>query len=70
MRTNINIKSGKKCAFCKYWYDPTNQYISPKAPNINVWEYEKNVKCKCLKKNLEMYSTNACSYYECKVPIV
>ena len=23
------------CAFCKNWYDPTNQYIKPKYPQLN-----------------------------------
>ena len=26
----INIKNTKICAFCKYWYDPTNSAIKPK----------------------------------------
>lgn len=39
-----NIKTAKKCAFCKYWYDPTNSAISPRSPKINLWEYDD--KCK------------------------
>ena len=32
----------KKCAFCKYYYDPSYTVISPKKGQKNVWEYENN----------------------------
>lgn len=63
----INIRIVKKCAFCKYWYDPTNSAISPKSPKTNHWEFDPNVKSKCLKKNIEVFSRNSCSKYECKL---
>ena len=28
----LNGDKNKRCAFCKYWYDPTNQYIRPQNP--------------------------------------
>lgn len=37
MTAIYNVKS-RKCAFCKYWYDPTNSNISPKSPNMGVWQ--------------------------------
>jgi len=69
MKQAVNLKNFKKCAFCKYWYDPTNEHIAPKAPNINVWTYETSARCKCIKRNLTMSSTNSCAHYDCKVPI-
>ncbi len=58
----INIKSIKKCAFCKYWYDPTNSAIAPKAPAIGLWEIkEPNQKCMCLKKNIQMSANAFCN---------
>ena len=50
----VNTKTVKKCAFCKYWYDPTNSAISPRSPKINLWEYDDKAKCKCLQKNYDM----------------
>ena len=67
----INIKTFKACAFCKYWYDPTNSYIVPKSPKINLWEYDNNAKCICLQKNIKLSArTASCNKYECKVPII
>ena len=63
----VNIKTVKKCAFCKYWYDPTNSAINPKSPAIGQWEIIPNIKNKCLKTNLNMASTAFCSRYECKM---
>lgn len=31
---NLNHPASHKCAFCKYWYDPMNQAIRPKAPIV------------------------------------
>lgn len=58
----INIKTMKKCAFCKNWYNPTNNAIAPKSPAIGLWEIkDTNQKCMCLKKNLQMYANAFCS---------
>lgn len=70
MKVPLNVKVVKRCAFCKYWYDPTNQHINPKSPKINLWEYENNARCKCLKRNNERRANELCPSYECKVPIM
>ena len=62
-----NIKHVKKCAFCKYWYDPTNSAIEPKSPAINVWQYDEKAKHMCMKKNYDMSAGAFCSRYECKL---
>ncbi|MBQ6702981.1 MAG: hypothetical protein IJN17_08530 [Clostridia bacterium] len=66
---NVSIKNNKKCAFCKYWYDPANSAISPKAPAIGLWQIKDiNQKCMCLKKNIPMPAGTFCSNnYECKL---
>ena len=69
MFTSTSVKTGKKCAFCKHWYDPTNSYIRPKNTLVNQWEFECNAKCKCLKRGVETKSVSFCPHYECKVPI-
>ena len=63
----VNIKYVKKCAFCKHWYDPTNSAISPRSPQINLWEYNDKVKMKCLQKNFNMKAGEVCTKYECKL---
>ena len=62
-----NIKFNKYCAFCKYWYDPTNQHIQPSDSLHNIWKYETDAKCMCLKKNYPMGAGFNCSKYECKI---
>lgn len=58
----VNVKYINKCAFCKYWYDPTNSAIVPKSPAIGMWEIrDVNQKCLCLKKNLQMPASAFCS---------
>lgn len=60
--TVINVKIMKKCAFCKYWYDPTNSAISPKAPSVGLWEIKDiNQKCLCTKTNMNMPANAFCS---------
>ncbi len=58
----VNIKNNKKCAFCKYWYDPTNSAIAPKSPALGVWEIKDiKQKCMCLKKNIPTAANAFCS---------
>ncbi len=65
----VNINHMKKCAFCKYWYDPANSAIAPKVPVINIWEIRDiNQKCMCLKKNIPMSANAFCNTgYEKKI---
>lgn len=62
-----SIKTTKLCAFCKYWYDPTNQYIQPSNPSCYMWKYETSAKCMCMKKNIQMEAGFNCSQYVCKL---
>lgn len=58
----VNVKQIKKCAFCKYWYDPTNSAILPKSPDIGLWEIKDiNQRCMCLKKNIHVPAHSFCS---------
>ena len=69
MKINVNVKITKKCAICKYWYDPTNSVIFPKNPKIGIWEItDTDKKSKCIKTNLNTRAGGMCSkYYECKL---
>ena len=56
----------KNCAFCRYWYDPTNSAIRPKSGVY--WEYDTDAKRRCMKKvKAEMQSWASCGDYVCKV---
>ncbi len=65
-----NIKTIKKCAFCKHWYDPTNSAISPRSPKVNLWEFDEKAKHTCMKKNYDTQATAFCNNYDCKLEIV
>ena len=69
MNAVLNIKHTPRCAFCKYWYDPTNSAILPKSPAIGLWEIRDiNQKCLCMKKNIPMVANGFCSRdYQCKL---
>lgn len=45
-----NIKHVKKCVFCKYRYDPTNEAIKPGLSKQNIWEYDETKKKLCMQK--------------------
>lgn len=68
--STFNVRSNQKlCAFCKYWNDPTNSAISPRAPQIGSWEYDRNVEAMCIKRGIKRRSYIAgCNEYECKIP--
>ena len=67
MTAIYNVKS-RKCAFCKYWYDPTNSNISPKSPNMGFWQIlDTTKKTTCLKKNLQVSACATCPKFECKL---
>ena len=65
-RINVRGNAGRKCAFCKYWYDPTNAYINPRNPRMNLWELDSNATCICIQKNIKLPASSVCSKYECK----
>ena len=65
----INAKFNKRCAFCRYWYDPTNSCIDiTRSPN--VWEVDTKARNICRKLNISKAATAYCSKYECKLDIV
>jgi hypothetical protein len=64
-----NVKHTKICAFCKYWYDPTNQHIKPKNPMGGFWEFDDKAVCKCLMLSLPKRANASCPKYEAKVPV-
>lgn len=68
MTSLYNIRSAKKCAFCKFWYDPANSNIAPKTPTMGIWQVnDTNKKSTCLKKNLQVPAYSFCPKYECKL---
>lgn len=67
MSSAANVKISKMCAFCKHWYDPTNSAITPKAPQIGLWQYDEKAVHKCLVRGINMPARQMCKNFECKV---
>lgn len=65
--SKLNAKTNKRCVFCEHWDDPARQCVKPVVNNI--WEFDSNVKRRCLKTNLEKNAGSYCSHYVCKMPI-
>jgi hypothetical protein len=62
----ININTVKVCAFCKFWYDPTNSAITPKIGLL--WEFDTDMFAKCMKNNLmRRRSFMICNKFEKKI---
>lgn len=63
-----NVKTSKKCAFCKYWYDPANSHIAPVLPRYGQWEFDSKAKERCMLTNSRfMLANQFCSKFECKI---
>ena len=67
LNVNVRNNSVQKCAFCKYWYDPTNSAISPKAPQIGIWEINEKIQKKCLLTGMMKSANVFCRNFECKL---
>ena len=63
----LGVNKNLRRAFCKYWYDPTNQYIKPQDAKHNLWKFETNAKCLCLKCNLQKGAGMRCDKFENKL---
>lgn len=63
----LDGNKNKCCAFCKYWYDPTNQYIQPQDPKHGFWKFETTAKCLCLQCNLQKGAGMRCDEFENKI---
>ena len=61
-----NVKSNKFCAFCKYWYDPTNAAIAPKNVLANIWQFDDAVWNICKRYGSKRRAGMACQKYEKK----
>ena len=67
--TTLSPNKRGVCAFCRHWYDVTNSHINPKNPKNNLWEYDRNAKCKCMIYNSDRSGYMSCPKYECKVQL-
>lgn len=62
-----NIRFSKLCAFCKYWYDPTNLAIRPQNTVAGTWQYEDNIWNICQLRGTKSRSGGGCIKYEGKI---
>ena len=60
-----NIKTARKCAFCKNWRDPADEVIWPKDARVGLWSYDEERVC--LIRNRETRANGLCNKYECKL---
>jgi hypothetical protein len=63
----MRTKNLRYCAFCKYWYDPTNSFIRPTAPLIKEWDFDTDAKALCMKRSIQKKAIAICGQYECKI---
>ena len=66
-RINVRGNSGRKCAFCKYWNDPDNLAISPREPELGLWEFNRDMKSECEEKECIKMATDCCMKFELKL---
>ena len=66
---SADIKRTKHCAFCKHWYDPTNECIRPKAPKMNLWEYDEKAERMCFLYNSKRPGFAFCRKYDGKIEV-
>lgn len=62
-----NIKTARKCAFCKNWRDPADEVIWPKDARVGLWSYDEDAERVCLIRNRETRSNGLCNKYKCKL---
>ena len=62
-----NVKHNSCCAFCKYWYDPTNSDISPVMPAQGMWKINMQSRNLCTLRNIKPTATHKCEKYQCKI---
>lgn len=63
---NETNSSSRRCAFCKFWYDPQNTAIEPMKTG-HLWKYDPDKKNKCRKKNLQTVAHQSCMKFESKI---
>ncbi|MBU4485810.1 MAG: hypothetical protein KKD38_02675 [Candidatus Delongbacteria bacterium] len=62
----LNIKSSKKCAICKHWFDPAGTALKPHMGDF--LQFDQNAKKPCLKHGQTIKPSWAqCNEFESKV---
>ena len=67
MKMIDNVKSTKKCTFCKYWSDLSNTNIKPKTMDGKIWEYESSTFNICAKGQGKRRASSTCKNFENKI---
>lgn len=69
MMVTVDMKntSGRKCAFCKHWFDPACNAIEPVKPNLGLWRYDNAAIKRCGIDGMNHKSFGFCRKFECKV---
>jgi hypothetical protein len=64
-----NVKYARLCAFCKFWYDPTNAHIKPRNPMGGFWEYDAQAVSLCQIWSLKKRSNASCPKFVAKMHV-
>lgn len=69
MMVTANLKSfsGRRCAFCKHWFDPSGSAIMPIKPNLGLWKYDNTAVRRCAINGMEHKGFGTCKNFECKI---
>lgn len=63
-----NSPGMKKCAFCRHFYDPMSEAVSPKRGQKDTWEYRTHIRKPCrVKANREVESQAVCPKFESRL---
>jgi len=64
---DMKNSSGRRCAFCKHWFDPSGSAIMPVKPNLGLWRYDNAAIRRCAKDGMEHKGFGTCRKFESKV---
>ena len=60
-----NSKNNRWCCFCKHWFDPGCSALKPR-PGRDLYDVNKDMKCKCSICNLYTPAVHNCPKFERK----
>ena len=64
---DLTKQGGRRCAFCKHWFDPTCSAIEPVKPRIGLWHYDNTAVRRCAMDGMEHKGFGSCRKFECKL---
>lgn len=63
----VDSASAHCCAFCKHWFDPCCNSISPRDLFGKIWEVQKTNQNPCVLNHIPKSAMQSCSDFEMKL---